>query len=264
LGANTVYQALRPYPQYTGVTTNVLGDPAGQQKFNSLQIKANKRFSNGLTLFGFYTWMKSFSLVTDQYPGNRLMQLDANPASSFAVNWAYALPFGKGHRFLGSSPAWANAVVSGWKLNGFLKYSSGVPLSIAAGAGFLGQIGYSQRGNAVAGVSPYLVTNPRDFAPTTKYLNSAAFTTSTGYNFGNLAPVLSWVRGFWSKQESFAIGRVISMTERVKLDLSADITNPFNFHRWGNPNTSLTSAAFGTVTSASDGRTMQINAAVRF
>ena len=264
LGANTVYQALRPYPQYTGVTTNVLGDPAGQQKFNSLQIKANKRFSNGLTLFGFYTWMKSFSLVTDQYPGNRLMQLDGNPASSFAVNWAYALPFGKGQQFLRSSPRWVNAAVSGWKINGFLKYSSGLPLSISAVSGSLGAIGYSQRGNAVAGVSPYLVTNPRDFTPTSKYLNSAAFTASTGYNFGNLAPVLSWVRGFWSKQEAFSIGRVISVTERLKLDLSADATNPFNFHRWNNPNTTWTSAAFGTVTDTADARTLQINAAVRF
>jgi len=264
LGANTVYQALRPYPQYTAVTTSTLGDPAGQQKFNSLQLKANKRFSKGLTVFGFFTWMKSFSLATDQYPGNRIMQLDANPAAAFSFSWAYDLPFGKGKQFLTGSPRWANAVISGWKVNGFVKYSSGIPLSIAAGAGNLGAIGYSQRGNAVAGVSPYLVTNPRDFTPTSKYLNAAAFTTSTGFNFGNLAPTLSWVKGFWSKQEALTVGRVISMTERIKLDLSADAVNPFNFHRWNNPNTTLTSAAFGTVTGASDGRTLQINAAVKF
>jgi hypothetical protein len=265
LGANTVYQALRPYPQYTAVTTNVIGDPAGQQKFNSLQIKVNKRFSKGLTLFGFFDWMKSFSLVTDQYPGSRIMQLDPNPAASFSFSWAYDLPFGKGKQLLTKSPRWVNATVSGWKVNGFVKYMSGIPLSITAGAGFLSAIGYSQRGNAVAGVSPYLVTNPRDFNPSTnKFLNAAAFTTSTGFNFGNLAPNLSWVRGFWSKQEALTIGRVFGITERVKLDLSADAVNPFNFHRWTNPNTNLTSAAFGTVTGASDGRTLQINAAVRF
>jgi len=264
LGANTVAQALKPYPQYTGVTTNVIGDPAGQQKFNSLQIKANKRFSAGLTLFGFFTWMKSFSLVTDQYPGSRLMQLDPNPAASFSFSWAYDLPFGKGKQFFNSSPRWTNAIISGWKVNGFVKYSSGIPLSITSSNASLSAIGYTSRPSAVAGVSPYLVTNPRDFNPSSKYLNSAAFTTVSGFNFGNLAPVLGWVRGFWSKQEALTIGRVLSISDRVKLDLSADAVNPFNFHRWANPNTNLNSAAFGTVTGASDGRTMQINAAVRF
>lgn len=264
LGANTVYQALRPYPQYTSVTTNVIGDTVGQQKFNSLQIKANRRFSKGLTLFGFFTWMKSFNLVNDQYPGSRLMQLDPNPAASFSFSWAYDLPFGKGKDLLGNSPRWVNAAVSGWKLNGFVKYSSGVPLSINAAAGFLSAIGYTQRGNAVLGVSPYLVTNPREFTPQSRYLNSAAFTTSTGFNFGNLAPNLSWVRGFWTKQEALTVGRVISLTERLKFDFSVDAVNPFNFHRWTNPNTTLTSAAFGTVTGAADGRTLQINATLRF
>ena len=264
LGANTVYQALRPYPQYTAVTTTTVPDPVGQQKFNSMQLKANKRFGQGLTLFGFMTWMKSFTLVNDQYPGSRLMQLDPNAAVTYSVSWAYSLPFGKGKSLLGSASRPLNAVVSGWKFNGSLRYASGLPLSIAAGAGNLPTIGYTQRGNAVAGVSPYLVTSPGDFTRTSKYLNSAAFTTSTGFNFGNLAPNLSWVRGFWSKSEAFTIGRVFSIREGLKLDVSADAVNPFNFHRWNNPNTTLTSAAFGTVTGAFDGRTLQVNATIKF
>jgi len=261
-GANTVYQSLRPYPQYTGVTTNVVTSPIGQQKFNSLQIKANKRFSGGLSMLGWFTWSKGFSLVYDQYPGNRLWQLDANPAMAFSFSWAYDLPFGKGK--LGANSKIVSAIASGWKINGFLKYNSGAPMSIAAGAGNLGSVGYSQRGNGVPGVSPYLVTNPREFTPTSKYLNSTAFTTSTGFNFGNLAPVLSWVRGFWGKQESLTVGRVFTIHEQVKLDFSLDATNPFNFHRWGAPNTSLTSAAFGTVSTTSDGRTMQVNMVLKF
>ena len=224
----------------------------------------NKRFSNGLTLFGFVTWMKSFSLANDQYPGSRLMQLDPNPAATISFSWAYDLPFGKGKSLLNSSPRVVTAVVSGWKINGFVKYSSGVPLGITAGAGFLGQVGYTQRGNAVSGVSPYLVTNPRDFTRTSKYLNAAAFTTSTGFNFGNLAPNLSWVRGFWSKQEALTIGREFAIKERLKFNLSVDAVNPFNFHHWNNPNTFLLSPAFGSVTSAVDGRTLQVNMALSF
>jgi hypothetical protein len=158
-----------------------------------------------------------------------------------------------------------NAIVSGWKINGFLKYNSGVPLSITGAAGFLGAVGYGQRGNAVPGVSPYKTTNPRDFDPQiSRYLNSAAFTTSTGFNFGNLAPTLSWVRGFWGKQEALTIGRTFKITERLMFDFSADATNPFNFVRWNNPNTNLLSPAFGSVTGTAAGRTLQMNAALKF
>ncbi|MEP6716554.1 MAG: hypothetical protein ABJC09_13370, partial [Terriglobia bacterium] len=263
LGANTVYQSLRPYPQYTAVTTSP-GEPSGQQKFNSLQLKATKRASGGLTLFGYFTWSKSFSLATAQYPGTRYWLQDPNPAASFSFSWAYSLPFGNGKTFLNSAPAVVRATVSNWKINGFVKYNSGVPLTIAAGAGNLAAIGYSQWGNAVTGVSPYAVTNPRDFKPTSKFLNAAAFTTSTGFNFGNLNPNLSWVRGFWFKEESLTIGRVFPIREKLKLDFSIDAANPFNFHRWGAPNTVLTSSAFGTVNSVSAGRTLQVNASVSF
>jgi hypothetical protein len=261
-GANTVYQALRPYPQYTSVTTSP-GEPSGQQKFNSLQTKATKRLSGGLTVFGYFTWSKSFSLATAQYPGYRYWLQDPNAAASFAFNWSYYLPFGEGKPFLHESRL-VKAVVSGWKVNGFVKYNSGLPLTITAGAGNLAAIGYSQWGNAVQGVSPYLITDPRNFNPSLKFLNAAAFTTSTGFNFGNLNPNLSWVRGFWYKEENLTLGRIFPIKEKVKLDFSVDASNPFNFVRWGAPNTTLTSAAFGTVNSVSSGRTMQVNAAVSF
>jgi hypothetical protein len=264
LGANTVYQSLRPYPQYTGVTTGP-NESSGSQKFNSLQIKANKRFSNGLTVFGFFTWSKSFSLANTQYPGVRYMQLDPNPAASFAFNWAYELPFGKGKPLLSGNSRVVNAVVSGWKINGFVKYNSGVPLSITGAAGSLGTIGYQQWANSVPGVSPYLVTSPGDVTlNSSKFLNAAAFTTSTGFNFGNLNSSLSWVRGFWYKEEDLTFGRVFRVTEQVKFDLSVDASNPFNFHRWNNPNTSLTSGQFGIVSSVVNARTMQVNMAIKF
>jgi hypothetical protein len=264
LGANTVYQSLRPYPQYTAVTTSP-NESSGSQKFNSLQIKGNKRLSGGLTFSGFFTWSKSFSLNNTQYPGARYMQLDPNAAVAIGLNWAYELPFGKGKPILGGSSRVVNAVVSGWKINGAVKYSSGVPLTIGGAAGSLGTIGYSQWANSVSGVSPYLVTSPSDVSlNSTKYLNAAAFTTSTGFNFGNVNNNLSWVRGFWSKDENLTFGRLFRVTEQVRFDLSVDANNPFNFHRWNNPNTSLTGGQFGIVSGVVNARTMQVNAALRF
>ena len=177
----------------------------------------------------------------------------------FGANWTYTVPFAH------TKSRILNQAVSGWKVNGLLRYNSGSPISIAGGAGNLGSVGYGQYGNAVLGVSPYKTTDPSDFDPATSvYLNSAAFTTSTGFNFGTLGPNPSWIRGFWGKSESLTVGRIFKIRERFVFDFSADATNPFNFVRWGGPNTSLVSAAFGKVTSAQAGRTMQINGTVRF
>jgi hypothetical protein len=127
-------------------------------------------------------------MVLDQYPGNRLFQLDAQPALTYSVSWAYELPFGKNKPLLNSNSPVLNAVVSGWKVNGFLKYNSGAPLSIVGGAGNLGAVGYTQRGNAVPGVSPYKTTNPRDFDLPKTDSRILTPSTSTGFNFGNLLP----------------------------------------------------------------------------
>jgi hypothetical protein len=272
-GANTVYQSLRPYPQYTAVTLGgSVADPIGQSKYNSLQVKANRRFSGGLTLFGFMTWSKSFNMATAQFPETRYWLLDAQPAFVMSASWAWELPFGKGKALFSDSSRAVNAIISGWKINGFVKYNSGSPLTISGGAGNLGSVGYSQWGNAVSGVSPYITTNPRSFDPaTSKYLNSAAFSLSTGFNFGNLGPNPSWVRGFWGKQESLTVGRLFKITERLTFDLSVDASDPFNFVRWGNPSTALSSANFGKVTQVQLGlwnipqsRAVQINGALKF
>ncbi len=44
----TVGQSLRPYPQYLNVSEE--WGPRGIARFNSLQLKLTKRYSNGLTL----------------------------------------------------------------------------------------------------------------------------------------------------------------------------------------------------------------------
>ena len=201
IGANTVYQALKPYPQYTDIS---MSDPVGQSKFNSLQTKLNKRFSNGLSLLGFFIWSKNFSRSQGQDPNSRRWQMDGSPATVLSFSWAYDLPFGKNKSLLNTDSKVLNAIVSGWKINGFVRYTDGSALSITGASGNLGTIGYGQWPSAVLGVSPYGPnTNPREFDPATgRYLNPAAFAITTGFNFGNFAPSPGWIRGFSGKSES--------------------------------------------------------------
>lgn len=274
--AHTVGQSLRPYPQYLNVSEE--WGPRGIARFNSLQFKTTKRYSNGLTLLAFFTWSKNMTNSDtgpiDLGPGEGLIQNPTNrasevsvstdgPPSVFVASGSYDLPFGPGKRFLTSQKA-LGKVVGGWQVTAYVRYASGSPLAITGGNG-ISALGYPNiRANYVGG-SPHKSTNPRDFDPSRDlYLNSAAFATPSTFALGNTARVLDWVRGFTAKSESVSLAKRIPITEYLRGVLRADISNPFNFVRWNNPNTNITSSNFGKVTGANAGRTIQLNATVEF
>jgi len=270
-GANTVAAALKPWPQYTSVGTTIgfggVG-PDGIGRMHSLQLKATKRMSHGLTYSTYLTWMKSFTNNTAQYPLNRKMGISVDSTAVpavFGVTWTYELPFGPGKAMFKSSNPIARRLSSGWAINGFVRYQSGWAMSVT-GSNTLSALGWSRYASYLGGTM-LGVTNPRQFHPTTdRYLNAAAFGNPTdAYSTGNLAPTLDWLRGFSSKAESIQLGKTTAITERVRLELMLDLQNPFNFHRWVNPATSVSdSLNFGKVTSAGDGRTPQISANITF
>jgi carboxypeptidase family protein len=274
--AHTVGQSLRLYPQYLNVSEE--WGPRGIARFNSLQLKTTKRYSNGLTLLAFFTWSKNMTNSDtgpiDLGPGEGLIQNPTNRASEvsvstdgppavFVASGTYELPFGPGKKFAANGKA-LGRFIGGWQVTAYVRYASGSALAITGGNG-ISALGYPNiRGNYVGG-SPYATTNPRDFDPARDvYLNSAAFATPSTYALGNTARVLDWLRGPTAKSESVSIAKRIPILEHVRGVLRADITNPFNFVRWGNPNTSITSSNFGKITSASGGRAIQLNATVEF
>jgi hypothetical protein len=272
----TVGQSLRPYPQYLNVSEE--WGPRGIGRFNSLQMKLTKRYSNGLTLLAFYTWSKNMTNSDtgpiDLGPGEGAVQNPTSRAGEvsvstdgqphvFVASASYELPFGPGKKFLRQGGAMGR-VAGGWQITAYCRYTDGSPLAITGGNG-ISALGYPNiRANYLGG-DPYKATNPRDFDPARDlYLNAAAFATPSTFALGNTARVLDWVRGFSGKSESLSVAKRIPIKERFRAVVRADATNPFNFVRWSNPTTSITSANFGKVTGASGGRTIQLNATVEF
>ncbi len=271
-GANTVAQALKPWPQYTGVGTTIgfggVG-PDGIGKMHSLQIKATKRLSVGFTFNTYFTWMKSITNNTAQYPLNRNMGIGVDSTAVpdvFGATWTYDLPFGPGKALFKSDNPIARRLSSGWAINGFVRYQSGWAMTVSA-PNTLAALGWNARTADYVGGNLFGVTNPRQFNPATnRYLNPSAFAVPANpFSTGNLAPVLDWLRGFSSKAESIQVAKNTNITERVKLELMLDLQNPFNFHRFMNPNTNVSdSLNFGKVTGAGDGRTPQLSARFLF
>ncbi len=52
------------------------------------------------------------------------------------ANWVYELPFGRGRRFGSGSNKFVDAVLGGWGLSGIVHWTSGLPFTMASGAGW--------------------------------------------------------------------------------------------------------------------------------
>jgi hypothetical protein len=82
---------------------------------------------------------------------------------------------------------------------------------------------------------------------------------------GNTGGPLAYVRGFAQKSESISLSKQVQLADTRRVGVGLDITNPFNFVRWNDPNTNIsTGPAFGSVTGTQPGRTMQVNVSYSF
>jgi hypothetical protein len=100
--------------------------------YHALQTKATRRFSNGFSLLGHYTWSKSFNYDGDYFPFDAKLNYgvpDTDRTHTFVVSSLYELPFGKGKKFLGGASRLGELVIGGWQLNQITTVSSGLPFS---------------------------------------------------------------------------------------------------------------------------------------
>jgi hypothetical protein len=262
-----VGQALRPYPQYSGVTKN--DAKLGVARYNSLQIKLTRRYSKGLTTMGSFTWSKNLTNMggTMQTPleRNKIVAPSATTApAEFKVSATYDLPFGKGKSFLKNGGRVVNGVVGGWQVVFFIQRASGSALSITP-SNTLNTYGLGKRANVNLGVPMTVNTSMGSFNPATdKYINPAAFSDPATFALGNAPAAMDWLRGWGVHNESASINKNFHLYERMTMKLSADFQNPFNLVRWNNPVTTLSASNFGMVTGSAPGRRVQLNLNIEF
>ncbi len=250
----TVAQALRPFPQYQGVST--VGAPYDNSTYNSLQVKANKRFSHGLSGTFAYTHSKMLSdgveFTTSNYTGTGYRQnydkrekflypTDQPNLTAFSVN--YALPYGRN-----TQPGLKGKALGGWSVAAFGTYGSGFPLPIQTvntnSIVFTGGLRPNLTGQPIRAASGSGGFDPnRDY-----YLNPAAFAQPAALTFGS-APAYLSVRQPFLINESFGVFKDTRFFERVTNEFRLEMTNPLNRVVFGAPIADLSNASFGKVNS---------------
>ena len=276
-------QALRPFPQFSGVGSDAGGQNDGHMTYHSLEASVEHRFDKGLFMLVSYTFAKLISgsngedanrtsdgNVQNQY--NR--RLDKAVASqdtphNLRISYVYELPFGKGQKFLGHTNPIVNAVLGNWKASAIHTYVSGTPLAISCNQNFFGA-GQNARCSfapgAATGQIPLLNPNwNRANAFTIPYLNNAAFVLPANMVYGDTGRRLSYLRTPWTVQEDVALIKNFNIGERGKFELRASASNALNRVTFASPNATQSSSQFGLFTGQGNSpRNIQMGARFSF
>jgi hypothetical protein len=251
-------QALRPFPQFTDISS-LNSANIGNATYNSLQIKAEKRFSKGLWLLASYTWSKTITDSSSQLGGffstsardnyNRSIEKALavyDVPARLVTAFNYELPIGPGKPWL--NQGWTSKVLGGWQVNGILTYQSGVPIQISAdnklplfnGANTPNSVLGQKVQNSFGGFDP-----AKDVL-----LNASAFTIPGANQFGTSAQILPNARSFPVYNEDLGIQKRFFIREpSIYFELRFEMFNAFNRVVFGTPATNINSANFGQVSS---------------
>ena len=119
LGANTVAQSLKPYPQYTSITRQ-LDPPDGRR--GALRLGAgqgDQRVSQGLSIVSFYTYMRNRSNTnyTLAYPGERPLGDGSRDGAAHLLVQLVVRAAVRSRRVVpGGDSGFVAALVSGWNV----------------------------------------------------------------------------------------------------------------------------------------------------
>ena len=255
---------LRPYPQFTGVDTEP--QLIANSTFHTLQLLAEKRYSNGLQLLATFTWSKSIddsSQADDNvtWAGSFSSLQDPNKPqlerslSTFDIpyviqfSYSYDLPFGRGRAFFGSMPRWAEAIIGGWKTNGIWRIADGRPLAFTVADGNPLPTYGTQR--------PNLVGKPKrnhgsDWVDN-YFVDNSVFQRPDDFTLGDAPRALGSVRTPWSFTTNLSLGKQFKLREEMNLEIRLEAKNAFNHPVFSAPDTVVDDQSFGQITQTSVG-----------
>ncbi|MGI9072599.1 MAG: carboxypeptidase regulatory-like domain-containing protein [Bryobacteraceae bacterium] len=246
-------EARRPFPNFV---TYINSDWSGNSSYNSANVTLQHR-SRSLALTGVYTWAKAIDEKSaaagigsadtgwqgflNNHDTRRDRGLaDFNVDHRVVGSFVYELPFGRGKRFLASTPKAVDIALGNWQLNGIATFQRGFPYPIFAAdlGGLLDN--FSNRAD--------LVGDPgkgfhRSIA---EWFNTAAFTQPAAGVFGTSGRNILRAPGI--NNWDLSLFKNFPITERVNLQLRLESFNTFNHAQWGTPDHNVTDQQYGQIT----------------
>ncbi len=257
-----VTQRDRPFPQFTNVS--IVLPAIGRSDYHAGTARLEKRFSHGFNFLATYTYSK-FQSDTDEgaagvgdvgvYSDFYNRAADYGPSANdirhrLTVSSVYELPIGPGKRLLDSH--WSGHVLGGWTVGVLAALQSGPPFSVVTQTNTTNSFSAGAlRANLVG--DPVLASNARTL---TRWFNTDAFEQPAPYTFGNSGRGI--LRGDGVVNFDMSIAKNVSLGAARFLQVRVELFNAFNHPNFGLPGHTLGAPAFGVVSDASGGRTVQL------
>ncbi len=108
---------------------NYLGNDASST-YESLTIKLEKRFSQGLQFMTFYNLDRSYHYDSNYYAVDKRIAYgpdDNVRDNQWITSLVYALPFGRGMSYANNIGRAMDTIIGGWQISGTMNWSSGLP-----------------------------------------------------------------------------------------------------------------------------------------
>ncbi|MCC7180341.1 MAG: carboxypeptidase regulatory-like domain-containing protein [Acidobacteria bacterium] len=246
----------------------ILTTSIGKQRYDSLQTVVRRTYANGWSLIATHTWEHAFSDSRGYYsdsgqsaepatfwPDPRDQAAEWGPSAFDArhhltVGWTLDLPVGRGRRWGAEMPAWADAVVGGWSVDGLWRAHTGYAITVLAPD-------VSQTG-ARSGRPDRLASGEgsRVVGPDGTWFDTSAFVLPQLGTFGNAGTGI--VRGPGLNVVDLAVDKSFATGGGSRLRLRVEAYNLLNTPVFNAPDRSLTSATFGQIRSSQLEREVQV------
>ena len=273
-------RARRPYPQSV---INVMLRPHGGTAYNSLQLKMERRFQDGLAISSGYTWSRAMALnyngTWGDWSGSRAFErhtlkspMRSDRSNTFYNSTIYELPFFR------NSDGMTKTVLGGWEAATIITLTSGAPHSVNWGTDlwdqgsrrrtYVDRVGDGDLGSA-ATVQRWFDTSafaaPGVVDPNTGLRVQDASLCAAGETFchasaqralGNSAPYPLRYDGV--PLFDISLHKAFEFGEEKSFDFRVDMFNAFNHAIFNAPQGNIESSSAGRVTSAATARQIQL------
>ena len=262
-GPATQSQALRLYPQFNNITWD--SPDWGASTYHSMNVRLEKRYSNGLNLLGNFTWSKFLDTVTAGGEVGRRFQwlsarnphlLDKSNSNSdirrrLILSSVYDLPFRKGGKFEIHNPV-LNAIAGGWGVSVIAEFRDGLPYGVTEQTNTTNTFSTAQRSN-ISAIRPFRM--PRwPTCSTSISIRRRSPLRGPGLrqfrSHRGLRPRLHELR--WIGAQGLALPRVMKLQYRI------DFYNFPNHPNFANPGLARGSGDFGKITSILSGSSARL------
>ncbi len=226
--------------------------------YHSLESSLSRRFSQGLTFMGTFT----FGKLLDYYSAQNLGQTPQNPFNErldrarsdedrsrvFSLSFVYEIPFLRNsHQPLGYA-------LGGWSISGLVTAATGLPVYVTSGQDFsLTGVGFDRyRICSAIPSSPH----PSRAAEVQQFFNTADFSANLPGQYGTAGRNLFSGPGL--SNTNISLVKSFRISERLgQLQFRSEFFNIFNQVNFGQPDGVFVDRTFGQLQTAADPRILQ-------